>query len=59
VSETLAARERPELTAKAMKDDHDRCLEAGANDYMPKPLDVERLLSLLRIWLSKTGGRAA
>jgi CheY-like chemotaxis protein/signal transduction histidine kinase len=47
------------LTAKAMKDDHDRCLEAGANDYMSKPLDVERLLSLLRVWLSKTGGRAA
>jgi CheY-like chemotaxis protein len=42
------------LTAKAMKDDHERCLQAGANDYMAKPLDVERLLALLRVWMSKT-----
>jgi CheY-like chemotaxis protein/signal transduction histidine kinase/CHASE3 domain sensor protein len=41
------------LTAKAMKDDQDRCLEAGANDYIAKPLDVDRLLSLLRVWLPK------
>ncbi len=39
------------LTAKAMKDDQDRCLEAGANDYMSKPLDVEKLLSLVRVWM--------
>ena len=41
------------LTAKAMKTDQERCLEAGANDYISKPLDVEMLLSLLRIWLSR------
>ena len=41
------------LTAKAMKTDQARCLEAGANDYISKPLDVEMLLSLLRIWLSR------
>jgi len=39
------------LTAKAMKDDQDRCLAAGANDYIAKPLDVERLLSLVRVWM--------
>ena len=41
------------LTAKAMADDHDRCLEAGANDYIAKPLDVEKLLSLVRVWMPK------
>jgi CheY-like chemotaxis protein/signal transduction histidine kinase len=39
------------LTAKVMKDDQDRCLEAGANDYLAKPLDVEKLLSLVRVWM--------
>lgn len=41
------------LTAKAMKDDQERCLDAGANDYMAKPLDVEKLLSLIRVWLPR------
>jgi len=41
------------LTAKAMKDDQERCLKAGANDYIAKPLDVEMLLSLLRVWMPK------
>jgi len=41
------------LTAKAMADDHDTCLEAGANDYIAKPLDVEKLLSLVRVWMPK------
>jgi CheY-like chemotaxis protein/CHASE3 domain sensor protein len=41
------------LTAKAMKDDQERCLAAGANDYMAKPLDVEKLLSLVRVWIPK------
>ena len=39
------------LTAKAMPDDQERCLAAGANDYMAKPLDVEKLLSLVRVWM--------
>jgi CheY-like chemotaxis protein len=41
------------LTAKAMKDDQERCLDAGANDYMAKPLDVEKLLSLVRVWMPR------
>ena len=41
------------LTAKAMKDDQEKCLAAGANDYIAKPLDVERLLSLVRVWMPK------
>jgi CheY-like chemotaxis protein len=41
------------LTAKAMPDDQRRCIEAGANDYMAKPLDVDRLLSLVRVWMSR------
>lgn len=41
------------LTAKAMPDDQQRCIEAGANDYMAKPLDVEKLLSLVRVWMPK------
>jgi CheY-like chemotaxis protein/CHASE3 domain sensor protein len=41
------------LTAKAMRDDHERCLAAGANDYLAKPLDIDMLLSLLRVWMPK------
>lgn len=41
------------LTAKAMKDDKHKCIEAGANDYITKPVDVEKLLSLMRVWLTK------
>jgi len=41
------------LTAKAMKADRDHCLEVGASDYISKPLDIDQLLSLLRVWLSK------
>jgi CheY-like chemotaxis protein len=40
------------LTAKAMKNDREKCIEAGANDYISKPVDVDKLLSLLRVWLS-------
>lgn len=55
-------RKRPEwknlpiiaLTAKAMKTDHVQALTAGANDYMAKPLDVDKLLSLVRIWMPKS-----
>jgi CheY-like chemotaxis protein len=39
------------LTAKAMKADRDHCLEVGASDYISKPLDIDQLLSLLRVWL--------
>ncbi len=54
-------RERPEwkklpiiaLTAKAMTDDQRECLEAGASDFLAKPLDVDKLLSLLRVWMPR------
>ena len=39
------------LTAKAMKADRDKCIEAGASDYIAKPLDMDQLLSMLRVWL--------
>jgi HAMP domain-containing protein/CheY-like chemotaxis protein/signal transduction histidine kinase len=39
------------LTAKAMKADRDHCLQVGASDYISKPLDIDQLLSLLRVWL--------
>ena len=41
------------LTAKAMRDDQEQCIAAGANDYIAKPLDVDRLLALTRLWISK------
>ncbi|MBB3102944.1 response regulator [Azomonas macrocytogenes] len=41
------------VTAKAMKDDQERCLRAGANDYLAKPIDLDRLFSLIRVWLPK------
>jgi CheY-like chemotaxis protein len=39
------------VTAKAMKDDQEQCLAAGANDYLAKPIDLTRLYSLLRVWM--------
>jgi len=41
------------LTAKAMRDDQEKCLQAGASDYLAKPLDIDRLLSLIRVWMPK------
>jgi two-component system, chemotaxis family, sensor kinase CheA len=44
------------LTAKAMKNDRDKCIEAGASDYISKPIIVEQLNSLLRVWLYRKEG---
>jgi len=41
------------LTAKAMAGDRDKCIAAGASDYITKPVEMQKLLSLMRVWLTK------
>ena len=41
------------LTAKTMPDDREKCLDAGANDYIAKPIDVDKLVSLIKVWMPK------
>jgi CheY-like chemotaxis protein len=47
------------VTAKAMKGDRQKCLDAGASDYIAKPVDIELLLALLRVWIGKARSRGA
>jgi CheY-like chemotaxis protein len=43
------------VTAMALKDDREKCVEAGASDYLPKPIDNDRLVELIRMWVASRG----
>ena len=43
------------MTAKALKGDHEKCIQAGASDYIAKPIEMEKLFSLIRVWTFKAG----
>ena len=45
------------VTAKALKDDREKCIDAGASDYLPKPIDNDRLIDLIRMWVAPRGAR--
>lgn len=46
------------LTAKAMKEDHEICIQAGANDYLQKPVNLDNLMTVLKVWLSSKGSES-
>jgi CheY-like chemotaxis protein/CHASE3 domain sensor protein len=46
------------LTAKAMREDHEKCMEAGASDYLPKPVNLNNLTTVLKVWLAPKGFNA-
>jgi CheY-like chemotaxis protein len=46
------------ITAKALKDDRDKCINAGASDYLPKPVDAEKLIELIGLWAKREEGRS-